>query len=55
MSQELSLRDIKEAAKTIKGKIYRTPLIYNEFFSQLTGNKLYKLKELNLTFCPPTL
>mgnify|MGYP001056634506 CR=1 FL=1 len=50
MSQELNLQDIKEAAELIKDKIYRTPLIYNEFFSQLTGNKIFlKLENLQKT------
>lgn len=42
-----SLADVKEAAKTIQGKVLHTPLVYSPTFSRLSGSKVFlKLENL---------
>jgi len=43
----ISLKDIKEAYRKIKNFVHKTPLIYSDSFSKLTGAKVY-IKAENL-------
>ena len=45
----ISLADIKKASVLLQGKVLRTPLIYSQTFSNLTGTEVYlKLENLQL-------
>jgi hypothetical protein len=43
----LSIKDIQDAAERIRGFVHRTPLVYSNSFSKMTGAKVY-IKAENL-------
>ncbi len=46
----ISLDEIRNAAKVLRGKVIRTPLIYSSTFSRMTGARVYlKLENLQQT------
>ena len=49
MSEMLTLEKFEEAAEIVKKVTSETKLIYSEFFSNQTGNKVY-LKPENMQF-----
>jgi len=50
MNEILSLSDVKEAAKRLKGIAHYTPLDYSDTFSCMTGSKVYlKLENMQKT------
>ena len=49
MLTELSLEKFKEAAEIVKNVTVPTNLVYSDYFSKQTGNKIY-IKPENLQF-----
>ena len=41
MEQELTLEKFEEASEEVKKVTQETKLIYSEYFSAMTGNKVY--------------
>ena len=49
MSNELNLEKFEEASEIVKKVTLETKLVHSEFFSNMTGNKVY-LKPENLQY-----
>ena len=50
VAQSTRISDIYAAAKRLEGIVCKTPLVYSEFFSEISGNATYlKLENLQTT------
>jgi threonine dehydratase len=52
----LSIKDIQNAAEKIRGFVHRTPLVYSNSFSKVTGAEVYVKADIHSrTFFIPVL